>query len=68
MNYMVDPEQPRRQSHPRLTIIDIVLMIFVGAIIIILDRNQVRELAGKADWSFLVIALSSWKASAWWSY
>jgi uncharacterized protein (TIRG00374 family) len=53
---MANLEQHRRQSHPRLTVIAIVLMILVGAVIIILDRNQVRQLAVKADWSYLGIA------------
>jgi len=54
---MVSVEQHRRQSHPRLTVIAIGLMLLVGAIIIFLDRDQVRQLAGKAEWSYLGIAL-----------
>ena len=50
-------EQHRRQSHPRLTFIAIGLMILIGAIIIFLDRNQVRQVWGKAEWNYLVIAL-----------
>ena len=53
---MASAEKQRRQSHPRLTVIAIVLMILVGAIIIFLDRNQVRQLTVKADWSYLGIA------------
>jgi uncharacterized protein (TIRG00374 family) len=54
---MVKPEQPRRQSTPRLTIFAIGLMILLGAIIIFLDRDQVRQLAGKAEWGYLGVAL-----------
>ena len=54
---MVDTEQHRRQSHPRLTIIAVALMILVGAIIVFLDRNQVKQLAGKVEWTYLAIAL-----------
>jgi uncharacterized protein (TIRG00374 family) len=32
-------------------------MILAGAIIIFLDRNQVKQLAGKAEWNYLVVAL-----------
>ena len=41
----------------RLTVIAIGLMIIIGAIIIFLDRNQVRQLWGKAEWNYLGIAL-----------
>jgi hypothetical protein len=33
------------------------LMILVGAIIIFLDRNQVKQLWGKAEWNYLGVAL-----------
>ncbi len=32
-------------------------MLVVGAIIIFVDRNQIRQLWGKAEWNFLIIAL-----------
>ena len=54
---MIDTERRRPQSAPRLTIIAIGLMLLVGAIIIFLDRNQVRQLWGKAEWNYLLIAL-----------
>jgi uncharacterized protein (TIRG00374 family) len=54
---MVNSEQHIRQSHQRLIIIAIGLMILVGAIIIFLDRDQVMQLPGKADWNYLGIAL-----------
>jgi uncharacterized protein (TIRG00374 family) len=54
---MAKQAQPKVQSYPRLTIIAIGLMILIGGIIIFLDRNQVRQLAGKADWSYLAVAL-----------
>lgn len=54
---MVSAEQRRRQSHPRLTVIAIGLMVLVGAIIIILDWKQVKQLAGKAEWGYLGIAM-----------
>ena len=54
---MVNLEQHRRRSHPRVTFIAIGLMILAGAIIIFLDRNQVKQLAGKAEWNYLVVAL-----------
>jgi uncharacterized protein (TIRG00374 family) len=51
-------KQPRKpQSTSRLTIIAIGLMLLVGAIIIFLDRNEIRQLWGKAEWNFLIIAL-----------
>ena len=50
-------EQQKRQSHPLFTVIAIGLMILVGAIIIFLDRNQVKQLWGKAEWNYLVVAL-----------
>lgn len=46
------------QSHQRLTIIAIGLMLLVGGIIVFLDRDQVRQLAGKAEWSLLVAVLA----------
>ena len=54
---MVNPEQRQRQSSPRLTIIAIGLMILVGGIIIFLDRNEVKQLPGKAEWGFIFVAL-----------
>ena len=54
---MVNAEQQKSPLNMRLTVIAIGLMILVGAIIIFLDRNQVRQLAGKAEWNYLVIAL-----------
>ena len=53
----VDTDLRKSQSHPRLTIISVVLMILVGAIIIFLDRNQVAQVWGKAGWNYLGIAL-----------
>jgi uncharacterized protein (TIRG00374 family) len=54
---MINPEQQRRQSHPRLTFIAIGLMLLIGAIIIFLDRNQVKLLPGRAEWNYLAVAL-----------
>ena len=54
---MTEPIRPRAQSYPRLTFVAIGLMILVGGIIIFLDRNQVRQLAVKADWNYLFIAM-----------
>jgi uncharacterized membrane protein YbhN (UPF0104 family) len=54
---MVKTEQHRSQSNMRLTIIAIGLMILVGAIIIFMDRSKVRQVWGKAEWNYLVIAL-----------
>src|ERR1035437_3278568 len=54
---MINPEQQRRQSHPRLTFIAIGPMLLIGAIIIFLDRNQVKLLPGKAEWNYLAAAL-----------
>jgi phosphatidylglycerol lysyltransferase len=54
---MIDTERRRPQSAPRLTIIAVGLMLVVGAIIIFLDRNQVRQLWGRAEWNYLLIAL-----------
>jgi len=56
---MANPELSRRQSHPRLTIIAVVLMLLLGAIIIFLDRDQVRQLPARAEWNYLGIALGS---------
>ena len=54
----MDKQSQRRvQSYPRLTIITIGLMLLVGGIIIFLDRKQVGQLAGKAEWSYLGIAI-----------
>jgi uncharacterized protein (TIRG00374 family) len=58
MNYMINPETNKRQSRPLLTIIAIGLMILVGAFIIFLDRNEVRQLAGKVSWGYIGIAFS----------
>jgi uncharacterized protein (TIRG00374 family) len=55
---MPETEPRKRQSSPRLTIISVVLMILVGAVIIFLDRNQVAQVWGKAEWGYLVVALS----------
>jgi len=38
-------------------IISIALMLALGAVIVVLDWKQVRQLAGNADWGFLVAAL-----------
>jgi len=54
---MVNIEQSRRQSHPKLIIIAVGLMILVGAVIIFLDRNQVSQVWGKAKWNYLAVAL-----------
>ena len=54
---MVKKEQQKSPFNMRLTVIAIGLMILVGAIIIFLDRNQVRQLWGKAEWNYLGIAL-----------
>jgi uncharacterized protein (TIRG00374 family) len=55
---MAKQVQPKVQSYPRLTIIAIGLMILIGGVIIFLDRNQVRQLSVKAEWNYLIIALS----------
>ena len=47
----------KAQSHPRLTIIAIGLMLLVGAVIVFLDWDQVTQLAGKANWRFIGVAL-----------
>src|ERR1035437_9578461 len=55
---MATVEQFRQQSRPRLTIIAIGVMLLVGAIIIFLDRNQLRQLlAEKAEWGYLGVAM-----------
>jgi len=54
---MVKAEQQKSPFNMRLTVIAIGLMIIIGAVIIFLDRNQVRQLWGKAEWSYLGIAL-----------
>jgi uncharacterized protein (TIRG00374 family) len=54
---MLNPKQPKNRSISRLTIIAIGLMIFVGGFIIFLDRKQVGQLAVKANWSYLALAL-----------
>jgi uncharacterized protein (TIRG00374 family) len=54
---MVSNEPRRRQSRPILTLISVGLMILVGAVIIYLDRNQVAQVWGKAEWMYLGIAL-----------
>ena len=55
---MATVEQFRQQSRPRLTIIAIGVMLLVGAIIIFLDRNQLRQLlAEKAEWNYLGVAM-----------
>ena len=54
---MVNAEQQKSPLNMRLTVIAIGLMIIIGAIIIFLDRNEVRQLWGKAEWDYLVIAL-----------
>ena len=51
------PQPQKRQSNSRLTLIAISVMILVGAVIIFLDRNQVRQLPGKAEWDYLGVAL-----------
>jgi uncharacterized protein (TIRG00374 family) len=38
-------------------IISIAFMLALGAVIVVLDWKQVRQLAGNADWGFLVVAL-----------
>jgi uncharacterized protein (TIRG00374 family) len=53
---MVKAEQQKSPLNMRLTVIAIGLMIIIGAIIIFLDRNQVRQLWGKAEWNYLGIA------------
>ena len=50
---MVKKEQQKSPFNMRLTIIAIGVMILVGAIIIFLDRNQVKQLWGKAEWNYL---------------
>jgi uncharacterized protein (TIRG00374 family) len=54
---MVKVEQQKSPLNMRLTVIAIGLMIIIGAIIIFLDRSQVRQVWGKAEWNYLVIAL-----------
>lgn len=50
-------EQPKRRPHPSLTIITIAAMLLIGAVIIFLDRKEVQQLGGKANWSYLAVAL-----------
>jgi len=54
---MINKQPHKPQSTSRLTIIAIGLMLLVGAIIIFLDRNEISQLWGKAEWNFLIIAL-----------
>ena len=54
---MDNPHPQKRQSNSRLTLIAISVMILVGAVIIFLDRNEVRQLPGKAEWDYLGVAL-----------
>jgi len=54
---MVKAEQQKSPFNMRLTVIAIGLMIIIGAVIIFLDRNQVRQVWGKAEWNYLGIAL-----------
>lgn len=54
---MANAEQRRPQPYQRLIIIALALMLFVGALIIVLDWNEVKQLTGNADWRFLVIAV-----------
>ncbi|MFY9814614.1 MAG: flippase-like domain-containing protein [Dehalococcoidales bacterium] len=56
-------EKPKRRPHPSLTIITIAAMLLIGAVIIFLDRKEVVQLEGKANWSYLVIALGFVAAS-----
>ena len=53
----LNSKQSKNRSISRLTIIAIGLMIFVGGFIIFLDRKQVGQLAVKANWSYLALAL-----------
>jgi len=55
---MINPEQNKSPSTSRLTLIAIGLMVLVGAIIVFLDRNQVRQVWGKAQWNYLGVALA----------
>ena len=55
--YMSNQIQRRMQSYPRLTIITAVLMLLIGALIVILDWNQARQLVGNTAWRFLLVAL-----------
>jgi glycosyltransferase 2 family protein len=57
MNYMAATQQRKTTSNSRLTFITLALMIVVGGIIIYLDRAQVRQLEGKAEWNYLLLAL-----------
>jgi uncharacterized membrane protein YbhN (UPF0104 family) len=58
MDYMVDPGLVHRRSSSRLIIIAIGLMLLVGAIIVFLDRSEISQLPGKAEWGYLGIALA----------
>jgi uncharacterized protein (TIRG00374 family) len=57
MNHMDNPQPSKKQSNSRLTLIAIGLMLLVGAVIIFLDRNEVRQLPGRAEWNYLGVAL-----------
>ncbi|MGP8079269.1 MAG: lysylphosphatidylglycerol synthase transmembrane domain-containing protein [Dehalococcoidales bacterium] len=54
---MDNTEKQKRQSHPLFTVFVIGLMILVGAVIIFLDRNQVKQVWGKAEWNYLGVAM-----------
>ncbi len=54
---MPNQVQRRVQSYPRLTIITAVVMLLIGALIVILDWNQARQLVGNTAWRFLLVAL-----------
>ncbi|MBI4180389.1 MAG: flippase-like domain-containing protein [Chloroflexi bacterium] len=45
------------QSYQRLTLFAIALMVLVGALIVILDWRQARQLAGNINWLLLMAAL-----------
>jgi uncharacterized protein (TIRG00374 family) len=47
---------PQPAFRLRTTILAVVAMLILGAIIIALDRKQVGQLAGRADWRFILVA------------
>ncbi len=54
---MASPQPNGSRSYFRLALFAIVLMVLIGVVIIFLDRNEVRQLANKAEWGYLSLAL-----------
>lgn len=60
---MANAEQSTPKRYRRLTVIALALMLFVSALIIVLDWKEVKQLADNADWRFVVIAAAFTAAS-----